>query len=244
MKIKLGKWHKIFAVMTVILVLGILYFFGSGHGNYSNEFYSVHTNYYKGLTTIKIKKESFKYQVDASDHCFDFYMNASFFKANEDIIGLVKINHKIVNPRYLAANRLGFFNVDAKGRPSIQTNPDLYPFSVQTKYVGITNGIINERLTKGKLNTSKLYRSIMGISDNGDLIIIHSSRWGFISMHDLCSYALKNGLRNALIFDGGSSIDIGIKIANSSYYYRSIPNFFKYIFGIKKPKVYIVGSIK
>jgi hypothetical protein len=226
-------------IFTGLLLFALHYFFGSGHGDFSNKYFSVETNYRRGLTIIRLNKDAFAYSVDNSDHKADFYMNANFFDTLGNPIGLVKINGKIINSKVDGG---GFFHADSKGNPNINPYQANYTNSVQTKYYGIMNGKIKDH--KGKLDSSKFYRSLLGINDNGDIVIIHTTRWGIISMNEISEYGKKKGLKNALIFDGGTSIDIGIKTPEKNYSFKSTANWLKPLLGIQKPKVYIVGNIK
>ena len=235
------KLRNLLLIFLIIVLSTFNYFFSSGHGDFSNKYFSVETNYRRGLTILRLQKNAFAYSVDNTDHKADFYLNASFFHEDGSPIGLVKIKGKIWNPKERWG---GFFNTDVSGNPNIIGNPDFFPSSVQTRYVGIINGQINNQLAKRTLNSRKVYRSLLGLQDNGDLMIIHTTRWGYISMHDLCVYGKKQGLKNALIFDGGTSIDLGIRTPEGNYNFRSIPNIVKSFIGIKKPKVYITGKLK
>lgn len=234
--------------MKKLLIMGVLslltiYFFSCGYGNTSNEYFKVRTSLSRGLTVITINSNSMKFSVDTkkSDD-YDFYLNANFFKPDGSIEGLTRIDGKNISNQ----SKFGgsFYTVNNKPYISMHGCPSSSTNCVQTSYRGIINGSINTRVTNTSVNSRKVYRTLIGKNKKGDLVIIHSTRWGFISMKGICEYGLKLGLKDALLFDGGSSIDIKISKNGTTHRYQSVPTLFKYVLGIKIPPTYIVGKFE
>ena len=193
------------------------------------------------LKILTIKKNSMNFSVSTENHQnFDFYMNSNFFTKSGDPIGEVIINGKKINNRVKYG---GFFYV-INGVPGISSGsrPKNVQYSCQTKYIGIINGKINKRITNSGINKDKAYRTLIGKNKQGDLIIIHSDRFGMISMTDICEIGVQKGITLGLIFDGGSSVDIGITDKNQSHSFKSVPSFAKALANIDEPPVYITGK--
>jgi hypothetical protein len=85
---------------------------------------------------------------------------------------------------------------------------------------------------------------LIGKNKGGDLIIIHSDVLGLVSIEDICKFGVAQGIKDGLLFDGGSSVDIGIKTNKLNYSFKSVPSFAKPFMGIDEPPIYIVGNEK
>lgn len=188
------------------------------------------------LYVITIKKNTMKFGVTKkTPYDNEFYMNSNFFKNSKKPIGEVIINRKVINPK---ENYGGYFyTVNGNPMISIGSHPKNVEFSSQTKYIGIKNNKINNNIVDKPLNSQKEYRTLIGKNQNGDLIVIHSARDGKISMRNICEIGLNYGIQIGLIFDGGSSVDIGL----NDHSFKSIP-FGKTLIGIDEPPVFIVGN--
>lgn len=190
------------------------------------------------LVVITIKKNSMNFKVTTqSPYNNVFYMNSNFFKNSKTPIGEVVIKGKVINKK---ENYGGYFyTINGIPNISIGSRPNRVDYSSQTKYIGIKNGKINNNIVDKPLNSKKDYRTLIGKNSNGDLVIIHSSRTGLISMRNICEFGLSLGIKVGLIFDGGSSVDIGIQ----DHSFKSIP-FGKNLVGIDQPPVFIVANFK
>ena len=63
-------------------------------------------------------------------------------------------------------------------------------------------------------------------------------------MREISEFAITQGMISGILFDGGSSVDIGIKTKNLNYSFKSVPSFAKLFMGIDEPPIYIVGNEK
>lgn len=190
------------------------------------------------LTIITIKKNSMEFGVTTKQpHKNDFYMNSNFFDLSGRPIGEVVVNGKTIKGR----NSGGGFFYTVNGEPmiSVGSHPKNVKNCSQTNYVGIINGKINKRVTNHGVNKKDAYRTLIGKNENGDLLIIHSNRMGMVSMNEICEFGIKKGIKTGLIFDGGSSVDVGI----NGHSFESVP-IGKGLLGIDNPPVYIVGNFR
>jgi hypothetical protein len=195
----------------------------------------------QSLYVVTIKKNSMKFGVSkGSFNKNDFYLNANFFTPSGKPIGEVVINHKTINQRISGG---GFFYT-LNGTPYISLNghPSNSENVVQTKYIGVINGKLNKSLFRGSMNTSEVKRQIIGINKNGDLVIILTDMTSNITMRRISEFALDLGLKNAILFDGGSSIDLLINNSKSSFSFMSLPHFLKRLSNTPEPPVYIFGN--
>lgn len=230
-------------ILMSLLLIVTFYVFTGGYGNVNDDKFNIRTSLTYGLTIITIKNNSMKFSVDTkkSDN-YDFYLNANFFKEDGSIEGLTRVNGKNISNQ---SNFGGsFYTINNKPFISMNGCPTSSINCVQTSYRGIINGSINTRVTNTSVNSRKVYRTLIGKNKNGDLVIIHSTRWGFISMKGICEYGLKLGIKDGLLFDGGSSIDLKISKNGKTHRYQSVPTIIKKVFNIKNPPVYIVGNFK
>jgi hypothetical protein len=155
---------------------------------------------------IVIKKNQMNFKVtDTNEISNDFYINSNFFKNGP--IGEVKIDGEIKNRK---KRNGGFFTSNGKS-PKIFFNsrPNSVKYSSQTHLIGINNGVINNRICKQKWARLKTYRILIGKDKNNNTIVIHSDNGGFLSIKNVCEIGIKYGVINGLLFDGGSSVDIG-----------------------------------
>jgi exopolysaccharide biosynthesis protein len=82
----------------------------------------------------------------------------------------------------------------------------------------------------------------LGKDKEGNLILIHSGVNGLVSVEDITLMGKSEGMVNALMFDGGSSIEILVKDGNFIHKYHSVSDEDKKRFKIHKPFVYITGK--
>jgi hypothetical protein len=191
------------------------------------------------IYTVKILKNKMNYKVDTDNReKVDFYLNSNFFTPTSPI-GEVIVNGKVVNGK---VKRGGYFTSNG-GVPTITLNnrpPSSY--STQTKYVTIKNGILNKSMFVSRLSKWKTYRTLLGKDKEGNLILIHSGVNGLVSVEDITLMGKSEGMVNALMFDGGSSIEILVKDGNFIHKYHSVSDEDKKRFKIHKPFVYITGK--
>ena len=188
---------------------------------------------------IKIFKNNMNYKVNNNNSGdVDFYLNSNFF-TNTNPIGEVIINNKTINKSVKGG---GYFTSDG-GQPTISLyNRPNSEYSTQTKYIGIKNGKLNTNMFVSKLSKWKTYRTLLGKDLNGDLILVHSGRNGILNIEEISKIGKSEGMYNALIFDGGSSIEVYLKDGNFEHRYHSVSDTQKKLQKIHKPFVYITGK--
>ena len=184
-----------------------------------------------------------KYQMDfkvaeANESSNDFYINSNFFEKGP--IGEVKIDGEIKNRKKRGG---GFFTSNGKS-PKIffGSRPSSVRYSSQTHLIGIKNGVINNRICKHKWAKLKYYRILIGKDKNNNVVVIHSDNGGFLSIKDVCEIGIKYGVINGLLFDGGSSVEVGLKDGFYFHSFRAVSAIGKKMAGIHKPYAYIVGN--
>jgi len=232
-------------ILTFILFVGI--FANSSDKSIKNDF--LHTS--KRCTVkkisfgtgdifiVKIFKNKMSYKVDSkNDENVDFYLNSNFF-TNQSPIGEVLVNGKLINKKV----KMGGYFTSNGGNPKITlySRPSSL-YSTQTKYIGIKNGVLNESMFKSKLSKWKTYRTLLGKDKDGNLILIHSGRNGLVSIKDISIMGKSEGMIDALIFDGGSSIEVLVKDNNYVHRYHSVSDIDKKRLKIHKPFSYITGK--
>jgi hypothetical protein len=232
-------------ILTFILFVGI--FANSSDKSIKNDF--LHTS--KRCTVkkisfgtgdifiVKIFKNKMSYKVDSkNDENVDFYLNSNFF-TNQSPIGEVLVNGKLINKKV----KMGGYFTSNGGNPTITlySRPSSL-YSTQTKYIGIKNGVLNESMFKSRLSKWKTYRTLLGKDKDGNLILIHSGRNGLVSIKDISIMGKSEGMIDALIFDGGSSIEVLVKDNNYTHLYHSVSDIDKKRLKIHKPFSYITGK--
>lgn len=195
--------------------------------------------YFRRLVLIKIPKNTLTYKI-AQSATGSFYINSSFFDDNGTPNGLV-----IINDTAIQTNRIhkgGFFSI-YHGKPEIvyQLPKHLPEYLCQTRYVGIKNGVVHEALGKTPKNKALNYRTVIGFNRNGDLYVLHSGRTGLVSTLELLNTAKAEGIIDALVFDSGSSLEVGCTIGTLHHEFKAYPDWIKSLFKIRKPSVYIIG---
>lgn len=245
MKKRIG-YLIIFLVSLPTILLGYSYFANGFKSNRSNikKIWINNLNPLRGeLYIVTIKKNKMSYFVSNKNiKSNDFYINSNFFTESGHPIGEVIINHKKINNKTHGG---GYFYSNG-GAPNISffNRPKNVKYSSQTILTGIRNGKICESITKNKLSKLKSYRAIIGINYLGDLIIIFSDDIGFLTIREICEIGVKNNIKNGVLFDGGSSIDVGINDGLSHFNFQTVSDFNKKLGGLHKPPVYIVGNFK
>jgi hypothetical protein len=195
----------------------------------------------KKLYIIKIFKSKMKYNVVTNnEEKYNFYINSNFFTKNYPI-GEVKSYGKLLYKSY--SQQGGYFSgINDKFHISVKKENKKTEYSSQTHLVGILNGKLNKKIFNTGFGRMKAYRILLGNDIDGNLIIIHSDFFSKLNLEELCKFGKKEGVLNGLIYDGGSSIEVGIKDGSYTHSFHTVPGVIKNILNIHKPFVYIVGD--
>ena len=168
----------------------------------------------KGATVEEFAKKSGAFLV----------INGGFFTPEHKSIGLLVKDGRILNEIHKTSWWSIFMLKNDK--PSI-IRPDGFRMSrnIQMAIQAGPRLVINGRIPKLKENIAM--RSAIGVTDNGEIVIVITSGHG-ISMHELArrmkNSSFEGGLncKNAMALDGGSSSQIYVKMKNFEYSQRGL----------------------
>jgi len=194
------------------------------------------------IYSITIYKNKMNYGVTKKPYSNNFYINSNFFGKNGKEIGEViidgkKINHKRPGGGYFTSNGDEF-------GISFYSRPKNVKYSSQTHLIGVKSGKLNKSIMSQHWSKANYYRILVGEDREGNLMVLHSDRNALVSIKMICEIAIKNGMVNGLVFDGGSSVDIGLEDNGFSHDFKTVPNTIKGLANIPKPPVYICGNFK
>ena len=86
----------------------------------------------------------------------------------------------------------------------------------------------------------------MGKDDEGHMVfVVSKSMWsGLASARDILEAGLALGLKEAAVFDGGTSLDYGFDDGTHSCRLKALPNFIGSQSGYGNPSVYICADFE
>lgn len=193
------------------------------------------------VNMIKLTKNSLSYKVTNKGHRnYDFYINANYFTINNTPVGEVKIDGKTIHHKNKNG---GYFTSNGKS-PAFyfKKRPNRVLYSSQTHTPIIRNGVPNYRIFNQKWARCKLPRLIIGENKNKDIIVLHTIDKTRCSVNDFYKIAKNQGLVNALMFDGGASIEVGVNYKNVDYKYQIVSDIERKLGNVPTPSVFIVGN--
>jgi exopolysaccharide biosynthesis protein len=234
--------------LSLLILFGGYFFYNHNDKNFKSsncEIRTVNANNYVKLdgeiTIVKINKGKMRYKVTNKDHKdFDFYVNANYFDKNDIPLGEVKINGKNITKK---RKNGGFFTTNGM-TPKFYFNqrPENVLYSSQTHTPVIINGKLNSVIFNKAWARGRLPRLIVGENKNGDIMILFTVNKCRMSIHELSVVAKKEGVINGLMFDGGASIEVGIKDNQNKYHYQIVNDADRLINHVPTPKTFIVGE--
>jgi len=174
--------------------------------------------------------------VNGTPNNCEFYMNTNFFGVDNNPIGLVVVD----GTRYSDRTRGGGFFYVKDGNPVVSRNcPSYTDYSTQTILWGISNGKINNRLIKMKHAKEETYRNVVGQNKKGEIITVTSTFGSMVTIEEILNVGKQFGMVNAVLFDGGTSLDY--KFDNGDYQtkFKSLPNWIGLISGYGNPTTYL-----
>ena len=230
---------KIAAVLGYTIIATIFLAITSCKSNESNKITIKEEGDYN---VIVMNKEAMKFGVsEGKPENADFYINSNFFK-NEGPIGLVVVDGIRKNNRVKEG---GYFYVK-KGIPYVRAKscPKMTEYASQTILWAIDNGRVNEGLLKKSHAKLERHRTIMGENDQGQIMIISSSSFlSLVTIEEIINFAIKKGMVEGILLDGGTSVDYKCTNGVESADFSSVPENLKSTFGITKPFTYIYGNL-
>lgn len=166
----------------------------------------------------------------------EFYINTNFFDEDNNPIGLVVVD----GTRHSDRTRGGGYFYVKDGNPVVSRKcPSYTDYSTQTILWGISNGHINNRLINMKHAKEETYRNVVGQNRKGDIIIVTSTFGSMVTIEEILSVGKTFDMVNAVLFDGGTSLDY--KFNNGEYRtkFKSLPNWVGFILGYGNSTTYI-----
>jgi len=240
--------------MKIFLSLLFIFFLTSASKNYIYPFFKIsekkdnitinHINSFPynkkngTISIIKIKKNFFDYKVVNKSHKnYDFYVNSNYF--NKTPVGEVITDGKKIASR---KKNGGFFTSNGLTPTFYFGSHPKVKYSSQTHTIGVIQGNLNFRIFNYRWARYNLPRLIVGEDKSGNIIIVHSNFNGECSIGAISKIAQSQGVYNGLIFDGGASIEIGIKADGVNYHYQQVPDIMRSLGNVPTPWVFITGS--
>ena len=195
----------------------------------------------RDLNVVILKKDTVTFKTGStypSDS--DFFINANFFDKSGPI-GLLVVDKKVVSKKTPGGGCLYVKSGKTKIGKRCPVNVE---FNAQTLLLGIVDGKINSALIE-KSHSMKLdYRTVIGETQGGDIILVASTRTGIVTIEEILTVAIERGVINGILFDGGSSVEYGFLTQTGRNTFKSIPGIIKKELGIEEPKSFVYGKIK
>jgi exopolysaccharide biosynthesis protein len=85
----------------------------------------------------------------------------------------------------------------------------------------------------------RTYRNIVGQNNNGDIVIIASKFNGLVTIAEIIEEANKFNLKNAILYDGGSSVDYYFDNGEFSVGFDSSPKIISKLLSLGEPTTYL-----
>jgi hypothetical protein len=195
------------------------------------------------VALIKIRKNSVDFKVADKNHeSYDLWMNANYFLESGTPVGEVKIKGKTCNRKNDGG---GFFTSDGKNpKFYFGSRPKSVLYSAQTHTPLTINGKANSKIFGKSWARIKVPRIMIGEDSEKNIYIFHTIGMAGCSIEDFYSISNKLKLKNVLMFDGGASIEVGIKKEGFHYHYQKVSNLERKLFSVPAPKVFIVGNFR
>ena len=172
----------------------------------------------------------------------DFYINSNFFEEGGQPIGLVVVDGLRHSDRIAGG---GYFYV-VNGIPHVKVGqcPTMTEFASQSKFWVLNDGVKNQRLLNAESSKVLTERIIIGEDSKGNIMVVGTSDGNSATIEETIDFAIENGMVEAILLDGGSSVDYKFKDTTSEYIVKSLPSVIKFFGGIDEPPVYICGNYK
>jgi hypothetical protein len=202
---------------------------------------SIQTNVNFNVLTIKKGEMMFGVSNKKPENT-DFYINSNFFTKTNNPIGLVVIDRLRYSDRKTGG---GYFYV-VNGIPHISAKycPKMTEYASQSILWVIDDGVENKILYDSKHGNKNVYRTVMGQNKDGDIIVVSSSRLGFVTIKDIVSYSKSIGMVEGILLDGGTSVDYKFSDDSNEIEFQSIPDIVKSSMAIDQPTTYIYGNFR
>jgi hypothetical protein len=190
--------------------------------------------------TITLKKNKATFVVtDSHKEDFNFYVNSNFFTKSAEAIGGVVIDGHKVNNQIPGG---GSFVVK-KGQPLIVFGRvRKCEYLSQSIIWALKGGEINKRVIRQKHAHEKTMRILIGKNPEGEIIVIHSNPLVLVTMPEILVFAKKAGIKDAIILDSGTSVDLKVSDGIYSHAIKALPTIIKKAARIDEPVTYIAAN--
>jgi len=171
----------------------------------------------------------------------DFYINSNFFHKGGKQIGEIVIDGSTQNPPVRGGSY--FFVRDGAPGVSAYDHPENAEYSTQSVISVINDGVPNKTLYRMNHAKFKTSRSVIGQDEAGNTYVISTSLTSKVSIEQITEFAVRLGIVEAMVPDGGTSVDYKLSNGKSSVEVKVMPHFLKQYLDIDEPQVYIVGNL-
>jgi hypothetical protein len=139
----------------------------------------------------------------------DFYINSNFFEEGGQSIGLVVVDGLRHSDRIAGG---GYFYV-VNGIPHVKVGqcPTMTEFASQSKFWVLNDGVKNQRLLNAESSKVLTERIIIGEDSKGNIMVVGTSDGNSATIEETIDFAIENGMVEAILLDGGSSVDYKFK---------------------------------
>jgi hypothetical protein len=191
------------------------------------------------FTVFRIPKDSMEFRVgNVPPAEADFYLNSNFF--SDQPIGLVVIDKKRQAKRTQGG---GYFYVcNGKAHLRALECPKMTDYASQSILWGINDGKINEDLLTLAHGKEPTYRTLMGENEHGDILVIASNRTGLVTIEEIITFGLQQGLVEGVLFDGGSSVEYKFSDGDNEVTFKAMNGWMKKLKKKQEPPVFIYGN--
>jgi hypothetical protein len=197
--------------------------------------------YENQFTVYRIPKDSMDFKIGKVPPAdADFYLNGNFF--SDQPLGLVVIEGKRHAKRKTGGGY--FFVRNGKAHVRALECPKMTEYASQTILWGIDDGTVNDALLKKTHALKPTYRTLMGEDEHANIWVIASNRTGLVTIEEMVNYALKIGLVEAVLFDGGSSVEYKFTDGEREESFKAMNGWIKKYKRIQEPPVFIYGNFK
>jgi hypothetical protein len=197
--------------------------------------------YERKFTVYRIPKDTMSFKIgNVPPADADFYLNSNFF--SDEPIGLVVIEGKRHAKRKTGGGY--FFVRNGKAYVRALECPKMTEYATQTILWGIDNGKTNDALLKKPHALKTTYRTLMGEDEHANIWVIASNRTGLVTIEEIVNYALNLGIVEAVLFDGGSSVEYKFTDGERQESFKAMNGWIKKYKRIQEPPVFIYGNFK
>lgn len=190
---------------------------------------------------IRVKKNTAKFKVVNENHqVHDLWINANYFAKNGTPIGEVKIDGNSITKKSPG----GAFFTSNGSEPAFYfgSRPNKVLYAAQTHTPLINKGKPNQKIFNRSWAKKQLPRLVVGKDAEGNFCVIHTIGLTACSVRQFYHIARDLGLVDALMFDGGLSIEVGVRDGFRTYKYQIAIDLHRKLDDVPTPRVFMVAD--